>query len=254
MVRAIRTFRPDVLIARFSGTSRDGHAHHQASALLTVEAIAPRVIPTNFPTKSRKVFCPGSRASCMWVIRRACFRAATWQRRLHGEAQYRRILAASGMSTRNSLWKGLSHQTSQGTGGIRVPPGPRYTYYKLTDSTIPKPAAHENDFFDGIDTSLVGLASRWERRNRKFLSCALRLSHCKDMSMTRAKRFLCKILLHVLRRCLQGEMKQKNWCIRWKIRSLRHRQRPSYLPPCGASWSSSSRQRMRRSASSLKLL
>ena len=32
MVRVIRTFRPDVLVARFSGTERDGHGHHQASA------------------------------------------------------------------------------------------------------------------------------------------------------------------------------------------------------------------------------
>ncbi|HEY4904437.1 MAG TPA: PIG-L family deacetylase, partial [Candidatus Sulfotelmatobacter sp.] len=35
MVRVIRTFRPDVLVARFSGTSRDGHGHHQASSILT---------------------------------------------------------------------------------------------------------------------------------------------------------------------------------------------------------------------------
>src|SRR6201995_449668 len=37
MVRVIRRFRPDVLVARFSGTDRDGHGHHQASALLTQE-------------------------------------------------------------------------------------------------------------------------------------------------------------------------------------------------------------------------
>jgi hypothetical protein len=65
-----------------------------------------------------------------------------------------------GMSYTQFALEGLAHQTSQGTGGIRVPPGPRYTYYKLTDSTLPKPSGHEADFFDGIDTSLVGLAAR----------------------------------------------------------------------------------------------
>lgn len=35
MVGVIRTFRPDVLVARFSGTDRDGHGHHQASSILT---------------------------------------------------------------------------------------------------------------------------------------------------------------------------------------------------------------------------
>src|SRR5438270_9693351 len=36
MLRAIRSFRPDVLVACSSGTTRDGHSHHQASALPTV--------------------------------------------------------------------------------------------------------------------------------------------------------------------------------------------------------------------------
>ena len=36
-----------------------------------------------------------------------------------------------GMSYTQFALEGLAHQTSQGTGGIRVPPGPRYTYYKL---------------------------------------------------------------------------------------------------------------------------
>src|ERR1044071_3725923 len=65
-----------------------------------------------------------------------------------------------GMSYTQFALEGVAPQTSQGTGGIRVPPGPRYTYYKLVDSTIPKPSGHEQDFFDGIDTSLAGLAAR----------------------------------------------------------------------------------------------
>ncbi|HEY3617459.1 MAG TPA: PIG-L family deacetylase, partial [Candidatus Sulfotelmatobacter sp.] len=45
MVRVIRTFRPDVLLARFSGTSRDGHGHHQASSILTKEAFRAAADP-----------------------------------------------------------------------------------------------------------------------------------------------------------------------------------------------------------------
>src|SRR6185312_4473371 len=56
--------------------------------------------------------------------------------------------------------EGLAHQTSQGTGGIRVPPGHRYTYYKLTDSTLPNRPAHESDFFEGLDASMASLATR----------------------------------------------------------------------------------------------
>ncbi len=34
----IRSYRPDVVILVFTGTPRDGHGHHQASAILGKEA------------------------------------------------------------------------------------------------------------------------------------------------------------------------------------------------------------------------
>jgi len=161
MVRAIRIFRPDVLVARFSGTNRDGHAHHQASALLTVEAYRAAGDPTKFPEQIKegllpfkplklyvgnppRMFSGGNVADDDYTVKL-------------NTGEYSPVL---GMSYTQFALEGLAHKTSQGTGGIRVPPGPRYTYYKLTDSTLPKPNGHEQDFFDGIDTSLVGLAAR----------------------------------------------------------------------------------------------
>src|SRR5438445_5716802 len=58
MVRVIRTFRPDVLIARFSGTERDGHGHHQASAILTKEAFRAAADPKRFPEQIREGLQP----------------------------------------------------------------------------------------------------------------------------------------------------------------------------------------------------
>ncbi|HEX5870783.1 MAG TPA: PIG-L family deacetylase [Longimicrobium sp.] len=40
VVRVIRQFRPDVIVTVFSGTPRDGHGHHQVSAILAHEAFA----------------------------------------------------------------------------------------------------------------------------------------------------------------------------------------------------------------------
>jgi LmbE family N-acetylglucosaminyl deacetylase len=161
IVRTIRIFRPDVLIARFSGAPRDGHGHHQASALLTIEAFRAAADPNKFPEQIKEGLQP-------WQAKKLY--AGNPPRMFQGgnvadedytvklnTGEYTPLL---GMSYTQFALEGLAHQTSQGTGGIRVPPGPRYTYYKLTDSTLPKPAAHENDFLDGIDTSLVGLASR----------------------------------------------------------------------------------------------
>jgi LmbE family N-acetylglucosaminyl deacetylase len=48
-VRVIREFRPDVVISRFTGTSADGHGHHQASGIITKEAFTAAGDPSKFP-------------------------------------------------------------------------------------------------------------------------------------------------------------------------------------------------------------
>jgi LmbE family N-acetylglucosaminyl deacetylase len=170
LVRAIRTFRPDVLIARFSGTPRDGHGHHQASALLTIEAFRAAADPNKFPEQIKEGLQP-------WQVKKLY--VGNPPRMFQGGnvadedytvklniGEYSPLL---GMSYTQFALEGLAHQTSQGTGGIRVPPGPRYTYYKLTDAAPNKPTgAHEEDFFDGIDTSLVGLAARAGKESSKM--------------------------------------------------------------------------------------
>ena len=45
----IRRFRPDVIILCFTGTPRDGHGHHQASAILGKEAFTAAADPARFP-------------------------------------------------------------------------------------------------------------------------------------------------------------------------------------------------------------
>src|SRR5579864_8578993 len=160
LVRDIRIFRPDVLTSRFSGTKRDGHGNHEASGVLTAEAFRAAGDPNRFPEQIKEGLLP-------WQARKLYL--GNPPRMFQGGnvsdedytvklniGEYSPLL---GMSYTQFALEGLSHQTSQGTGGIRVPPGPRYTYYKLTDSTLPKPSGHEQDFFDGVDTSLVGLAS-----------------------------------------------------------------------------------------------
>ncbi|WP_031500487.1 PIG-L family deacetylase [Bryobacter aggregatus] len=55
VVWAIRKFRPDVIIRRFSGTPSDGHGHHQASALLADEAFGAAADPKRFPEQLQYV-------------------------------------------------------------------------------------------------------------------------------------------------------------------------------------------------------
>jgi len=163
MVRVIRTFRPDVLVARFSGTDRDGHGHHQASSILSREAFRAAADPNRFPEQIAEGLLPWQ--SKKLYIGNVCgFGAQTcpaenYTVRLNVGEQNPRL----GMSYIQFALEGLRHQLSQGAGGWSVDPGPRYTYYKLVDSVLPTTTdkdGHEQDFFDGLDTSLPGLASR----------------------------------------------------------------------------------------------
>jgi LmbE family N-acetylglucosaminyl deacetylase len=177
LVRAIRIFRPDVLTSRFSGTKRDGHGNHEASGVLTREAFRAAADPNRFPEQIKEGLLPWQAKKLYLGNPPRLFQGGNiadedYTVKLN-IGQYSPLL---GMSYTQFALEGLAHQTSQGTGGIRVPPGPRYTYYKLTDSTLPQAAvAHETDFFDGIDTSLVGLAARLGAEESKvpFLRPAL---------------------------------------------------------------------------------
>ena len=55
MVWVIRRYQPDVVVLRFSGTPRDGHGQHQASAILGKEAYFAASDPTKFPEQLQYV-------------------------------------------------------------------------------------------------------------------------------------------------------------------------------------------------------
>jgi LmbE family N-acetylglucosaminyl deacetylase len=50
VVRVVRAFRPQVIVAIFSGTPRDGHGHHQVSGILAREAYDASGDTVRFPT------------------------------------------------------------------------------------------------------------------------------------------------------------------------------------------------------------
>jgi LmbE family N-acetylglucosaminyl deacetylase len=163
MVRVIRTFRPDVLVARFSGTDRDGHGHHQASSILTREAFRAAADPMRFPEQIAQGLQPWQ-AKKLYIGNVCGFGAMTcpdanWTVKLNtGEPS-----ADLGMSYVQFAMQGLRHQLSQGSGTGTVDSGDRFTFYKLVDSIEPPKldkAGHEKDFLDAVDTSLPGLAAR----------------------------------------------------------------------------------------------
>ena len=171
MVRVIRTFRPDVLVARFSGTERDGHGHHQASSILAAEAFRAAADPKKFPDQIGEGLEP-------WQVKKfyrgnVCgFGAMTcpdanWSVKFNTGARDPLL----GMSYVQFSMEGLRHQKSQGAANWTVDDGDRFTFYKLVDSVVPSSAGkdgHEKSFFDGIDTSWTGLAAQLGADEKKI--------------------------------------------------------------------------------------
>jgi LmbE family N-acetylglucosaminyl deacetylase len=163
LVRVIRTFRPDVLVARFSGTDRDGHGHHQASSILAKEAFRAAADPKRFPEQIAAGLAPWQ-AKKFYIGNVCGFGAMTcpdadWTLKLNtGEKN-----ADLGMGYVQFAMQGLRHQMSQGAANWTIDPGDRFTFYRLVDSVIPSTVGkdgHEKSFFDGIDTSLTALAEK----------------------------------------------------------------------------------------------
>ncbi len=163
IVRVIRTFRPDVLMARFSGTERDGHGNHQASAILTKEAFRAAADPKRFPDQIAQGLLPWQ-AKKLYIGNVCSFGAqscpdANWTIKLNtGENS-----DPLGMSYVQFALEGLHHQLSQGLSGFTIRSGDWFTFYRLVDSILPSSSdkiGHEKSFFDGIDTSLPALADR----------------------------------------------------------------------------------------------
>ena len=170
IVRVIRTFRPDVLIARFSGTERDGHGHHQASAILTKEAFRAAADPNRFPEQIKEGLQPWQPKK-LYIGNVCGFGASTCD-----AGNYTVKLNTGtedpllGESYVQFAVEGLRHQRSQALGGVSIPKGDRFAHYKLVDLAVESPKdkdGHEQDFFDGIDTTLPGLASRLGNEEKK---------------------------------------------------------------------------------------
>jgi len=151
LVRTIRAFRPDVVVARFHGAPRDGHGNHQAAGLLAREAFEAAGDPNRFPEQIREGLLPWSPKK-LYVSVRA---DEPYTVRLNTGAYD----PALGQSYAQLAMKGLSLQLTQGAGGVIVLPGDRYSYYRLIASRVPT-SEQEESLFDGLDVSVPGLAAR----------------------------------------------------------------------------------------------
>lgn len=148
-VRVVRMYKPDIVIARFQGDSRDGHGNHQAAGVIARELFRAAADPNGYPDQLREGLRP-------WQIRKVY--AETRERDATllqiDSGVYDPLL---GVSYAQYARQGLAYQRSQGTGARRMDPGPRVSTLRLIDSVTPR-TGKEGSLFDGLDPTLRGVA------------------------------------------------------------------------------------------------
>ncbi|MDO8836528.1 MAG: PIG-L family deacetylase [Vicinamibacterales bacterium] len=153
MVRVIRMYRPLVIYSRFGGTTADGHGHHQLSGKLTPLAYKAAADPTQFPEQIKEGLRP-------WQAKKL-YRGAGFRQTSGTEITTRvdtgRFDPLIGRSYFEIAAEGRSQHKSQEMG-VPESRGPQQSALILLDSTV-KATIPETSVFDGLDTSLPGLAA-----------------------------------------------------------------------------------------------
>ncbi|MFN0107479.1 MAG: PIG-L family deacetylase [Blastocatellia bacterium] len=149
VVHAIRLYRPDVIISRFHGKPRDGHGNHQAAGLLSSEVFTAAADPNAFPEHFKEGLRP-------WQVKKL-YRSVRENEASTVKVDVGAYDPLLGKSYREVARDGLSHQRSQGAGSGRVAPGSAVSAWLLEESLVGK-SEKETAIFDGVDTTILGMA------------------------------------------------------------------------------------------------
>ncbi|MCC7417128.1 MAG: PIG-L family deacetylase [Acidobacteria bacterium] len=155
-VRLIRMTRPDVVIA-LPSTGNAGGQHHMASSIIAHDAVGLAADPTKYPEQIREGLRP-------WQARKF-YETAGGFGAPAGEAAAGAVTRVNtdvydqllGRTYAEIGTEARSMHKCQGMAQLLALPGAAASSYRLLESTVaPQPA--ERSLFDGIDTSLKGLA------------------------------------------------------------------------------------------------
>jgi LmbE family N-acetylglucosaminyl deacetylase len=152
VVKVVRAFKPQVMIAFFAGTPRDGHGQHQVSAILAREAYESAAEDTvKFPAAT---FGAPWRVSKFYRTGRQEPQNATLTINV---GEYNPVL---GESYAEIAAESRSQHKSQGFGTLKRK-GVVKSYLIRVDSRVPAPtdAKMEKSIFDGLDTAPVKVRS-----------------------------------------------------------------------------------------------
>ena len=157
VVRVVRMNRPLVITSVFVGGPSDGHGNHQTAGAMAQEVFKAAGDPNVFPDQIQAGLRP-------WTPLKDYAHVPYFRRRGGPdlatnvevpEGTYDPVL---GMSYVQISREGLGYQKSQNGGGSIPKAGQLLSPYHRFGSVIPA-SDKEETFFDGIDTSLTGIAT-----------------------------------------------------------------------------------------------
>lgn len=162
MVRAIRLFRPLVIISRFSGTPADGHGQHQLAGYLTPIAFKAAADPKMFPEHFREGLRPWK---ALKLYRGVGFRPDpnSPPSMSMNTGTYDQLI---GRSYFEIAMEGRSQHKTQEMGTLELR-GEFMSGEILLESNVEK-QANETSVFDGIDTSITAIAGLTNNAEEPF--------------------------------------------------------------------------------------
>ncbi len=153
MVRAIRTFRPTVIVSRWNGTPADGHGHHQFAGYLTPLALEAAADPNRYPEQIESGLTPWQ-VQKLYAMQRISSDTVDMPSLVVNTGEYD---PATGRSYFEIGMQGRSQQKTQQMGSLELR-GRQLSGLQLVSSRIDA-ADTESSVFDGVDTSINGLLS-----------------------------------------------------------------------------------------------
>ena len=183
VVRVVRMTRPLIITSSFVGAPTDGHGNHQVSGQMAQEAFVAAADPNRFPEQIREGLRPWAPVK---VYARVPFFAPTKDNTIYDYAtdkfvpiRFRnyvdktwiderpptnlevpegRFDPAAGLTYLQIGRTGWGFEKSQNGGGTTPPEGSYAAAYHRYGSRV-EVGSKENSFYDGIDISLLGIAS-----------------------------------------------------------------------------------------------
>ena len=179
MVRAIRVFRPDVVVSTWTGTAADGHGHHQFAGYLTPIAVEAAADAAVFPEQMEAGLTPWT-VRKLYVLQRRAGAGTAAEGLVIDTGTYDPV---SGRSYFQIGMRGRSQQKTQQMGSLELS-GRQESTLVLAYSDVDVDTA-ESGIFGGIDTSIAAIAGYENRPGRDLTRGLQRLQMLAESALQR---------------------------------------------------------------------